>query len=129
MTRHSAPTWDESVLSGWDLQEGAISWHASSWIASTDTEDPRLDAMAAIQDPTLVKLCAQLASRLSISLASARRQVEQAAAREGHRDVQGRRATAESMLAALDNDNGEHARQLNTLLEHSEGDGNFMLED
>ena len=39
--------------------------------------------MAAIQDPTLVKLCAQLASRLSISLASARRQVEQAAAREG----------------------------------------------
>ena len=31
--------------------------------------------MAAIQDPTLVKLCALLASRLSISLASARRQV------------------------------------------------------
>ena len=45
--------------------------------------------MAAIQDQTYVKLCAQLASRLSISLASARRQVEQAAAREGHRDVEG----------------------------------------
>lgn len=85
--------------------------------------------MAAIQDPTLVKLCAQLASRLSISLASARRQVEQAAALEGHRDVEGRRAMAESLLAALDNDNGDHARQLDSLLENSEGDGNFMLED
>ena len=85
--------------------------------------------MAAIQDPTLVKLCAQLASRLSISLASARRQVEQAAAREGHRDVEGRRAMAESMLAALEKDNGVHARQLDALLENSEGDGNFMLED
>ena len=85
--------------------------------------------MAAIQDPTLVKLCAQLAGRLSISLASARRQVEQAAALEGHRDVEGRRAMAESMLAALDNDNGDHARQLDSLLENSEGDGNFMLED
>ena len=32
--------------------------------------------MAAIQDQTYVKLCAQLASRLSISLASARRRVD-----------------------------------------------------
>ena len=37
---------------------------------------------------------------------------------------------AESMLAALDNkDNGDHARQLDALLENSEGDGNFILED
>ena len=55
--------------------------------------------------------------------------MEQAAAREGHRDVEGRRAMAESMLAALDKDNGDHARQLDALLENSEGDGNFMLED
>ena len=33
------------------------------------------------------------------------------------------------MLAALDNDNGDHARQLDSLLENSEGDGNFILED
>ena len=57
--------------------------------------------MAAIQDSTFVKLCAQLASRLSISLASARRRVDQAAAREGKRDLEGRRAMAQSMLMPL----------------------------
>ena len=54
--------------------------------------------MAAIQDSEYVKLCAQLASRLSISLASARRQVDQAAAREGKRDLEGRRAMALSLI-------------------------------
>ena len=63
--------------------------------------------MAAIQDQNYVKLCAQLATRLSISLASARRRVDQAAAREGRRDVEGRRAMAQSLLDALDNDTDE----------------------
>ena len=36
---------------------------------------------------------------------------------------------AESMLTALDKDKGDHSRQLDALLENSEGDGNFMLED
>ena len=85
--------------------------------------------MAAIQDSTFVKLCAQLASRLSISLASARRQVDQAAAREGKRDLEGRRAMAQSMLAALDGGDEGSADRLTSLLSASEGDGNFMLED
>lgn len=89
--------------------------------------------MAAIQDQTYVKLCAQLASRLSISLASARRRVDQAAAREGHRDVEGRRAMAQSLLDALDNnpDEGgaESPERLSSLLSASEGDSNFILED
>ena len=58
--------------------------------------------MASIQDPVYVKLCAQLASKLSISLASARRQVDQAAAKEGKRDVETRRLLVQSMLDALD---------------------------
>ena len=85
--------------------------------------------MAAIQDPTLVKLCAQLASRLSISLASARRQVDQAAAREGKRDLEGRRAMAQSMLTALDSNDEGSVERLTALLSSSEGDGNFILED
>ena len=85
--------------------------------------------MAAIQDPTLVKLCAQLASRLSISLASARRQVDQAAAREGSRDLEGRRAMAQSMLTALDSNGEGSVDRLTALLSSSEGDGNFILED
>ena len=89
--------------------------------------------MAAIQDQNYVKLCAQLATRLSISLASARRRVDQAAAREGRRDVEGRRAMAQSLLDALDNDsdesNADNSERLNSLLSVSEGDGNFIIED
>ena len=89
--------------------------------------------MAAIQDQNYVKLCAQLATRLSISLASARRRVDQAAAREGRRDVEGRRAMAQSLLDALDNDidesNANNPERLNSLLSVSEGDGNFIIED
>ena len=89
--------------------------------------------MAAIQDQNYVKLCAQLATRLSISLASARRRVDQAAAREGRRDVEGRRAMAQSLLDALDNDTdeskAENPERLNSLLSVSEGDGNFIIED
>ena len=88
--------------------------------------------MAAIQDQNYVKLCAQLATRLSISLASARRRVDQAAAREGRRDVEGRRAMAQSLLDALDNDtdesNADNPERLNSLLSVSEGDGNFIIE-
>ena len=85
--------------------------------------------MAAIQDSTFVKLCAQLASRLSISLASARRQVDQAAACEGKRDLEGRRAMAQSMLTALDSNDEGSVERLTALLSSSEGDGNFILED
>ena len=85
--------------------------------------------MAAIQDSEYVKLCAQLASRLSISLASARRQVDQAAAREGKRDLEGRRAMAQSMLTALDNSDEGSVERLTALLSSSEGDGNLILDD
>ena len=85
--------------------------------------------MASIQDSEYVKLCAQLASRLSISLASARRQVDQAAAREGKRDLEGRRAMAQSMLTDLESNDEGSVERLNTLLSSSEGDGNFILED
>ena len=89
--------------------------------------------MAAIQDQEYVKLCAQLASRLSISLASARRRVDQAAAREGRRDVEGRRAMAQSLLDALDDNSSdstaENSARLNSLLSVNEGDGNFIIED
>jgi len=88
--------------------------------------------MAAIQDTAYVKLCAQLASRLSISLASARRRVDQAAAKEGRRDLEGRRAMAQSLIDSLDSDaeaDSNSPERLNALLSASEGDSNFMLED
>ena len=66
---------------------------------------------------------------MSISLASARRQVDQAAAREGKRDLEGRRAIAQSMLTALDSNDEGSVERLTALLSSSEGDGNFILED
>jgi hypothetical protein len=85
--------------------------------------------MASIQDPLYVKLCAQFASKLSISLASARRQVDQAAAKDGKRDVEARKLLVQSMLDALDQENTDHAATLDELLKDSEGDSNFILED
>ena len=89
--------------------------------------------MAAIQDQKYIKLCAQLATRLSISLASARRRVDQAAASDGRQDVEGRRAMAQSLLDALDDNtddsNADNPERLNSLLSVSEGDGNFIIED
>jgi len=54
--------------------------------------------MAAIQDHAFVKLCAELASCLSISLASARRQVDLAASREGVKDLEARITIAKRLL-------------------------------
>ena len=85
--------------------------------------------MASIQDSTYVKLCAQLASRLSISLASARRRVDQAAAQDGKRDIEGRRAMAQTLLDALDGSDQDSAERLTSLLSSTEGDSNFILED
>ena len=85
--------------------------------------------MASIQDPLYVKLCAQLASKLSISLASARRQVDQAAAKDGKRDVEARKLLVQSMLDSLDQEDTDHAATLDELLKDSEGNNNFILED
>ena len=85
--------------------------------------------MASIQDPLYVKLCAQLASKLSISLASARRQVDQAAAKDGKRDVEAKKLLVQSMLDALDQEETDHAATLDELLKDSEGNSNFILED
>ena len=85
--------------------------------------------MASIQDPLYVKLCAQLASKLSISLASARRQVDQAAAKDGKRDVEAKKLLVQSMLDALDQEDTDHAATLDELLKESEGNSNFILED
>ncbi len=89
--------------------------------------------MPPIEDHAYLKICSQLASLLSISIASARRQVEISAARDGVRDIAGRKAIAESLLqevrsreANRDTSSGE---RLDQLLEALAEDENFMLED
>ena len=89
--------------------------------------------MAAMQDHALMKICAELASCLSISLASARRKVELTASREEVRDLEGRKAIAERLLEAARSrpTEGENTSgsQLDRLLEAVASEENFMVED
>ena len=89
--------------------------------------------MAAIQDHDYLRLCAELASCLSISQASARRRVELAAARDGVRDLEARKAMANQLLAearnARDTPSEGGGSGLDALLEASPEDEHFMLED
>ena len=87
--------------------------------------------MAAIQDRDYLRLCAELASLLSISQASARRRVDQQAAQDGARDVESRKAVATSLLEAAKTQQLEESASsnLDTLLEAEAKDEHFMLED
>ena len=61
--------------------------------------------MPLIEDHHYLKICAQLASSLSISIAAARRKVEVAAAKEGKKDLQARKEIAQKILdQTLDED-------------------------
>ena len=60
--------------------------------------------MAPIEDHVYMKLCADLASCLSISLASARRQVELTVAREGTKDLTSKKIIAERLGPNLCNE-------------------------
>ncbi|HGY5546231.1 MAG TPA: hypothetical protein ACN46P_03760 [Prochlorococcus sp.] len=89
--------------------------------------------MAAIQDHAFVKLCAELASCLSISLASARRQVDLAASREGVKDLEARITIAKRLLeearSRRQEGKGAPGNQLDQLLKAVAEDENFMTED
>ena len=89
--------------------------------------------MAALQDHDYLKICAELASCLSISIASARRQVELAAMREGVKDLDSRKAIAERLLQEAKSQASSSAKaasaQLDQLLKAVAKDENFMVED
>ena len=89
--------------------------------------------MAAIEDHAYLKVCAELAKCLSISLAAARRKVELEAARNEVRDLPGRKQIAERLFKeALANNQDEKQSssfQLDQLLTALAEDENFMVED
>jgi len=80
-----------------------------------------------------MKLCAELASRLSISLASARRKVELAAAKDGVKDLKSRKSIAERLLnedlIRSQSEDSSSSAQLDELLEALAEEENFMVED
>ena len=94
-----------------------------------DTEGLLKRFMAAIQDQTYVKLCAQLASRLSISLASADDAWIKRPPARGAVTWKGAAHGTNPSLDALDNaeeSGAESPERLNALLSASEGDSNFI---
>ena len=89
--------------------------------------------MPQIEDHHYLKICAQLASALSISIAAARRKVEVAAAKEGKKDLQSRKEIAQKILDQTIEDDKQHSdsasASFDQLLKALKEEENFMLED
>ena len=89
--------------------------------------------MPLIEDHHYLKICAQLASSLSISISAARRKVEVVAAKEGKKDLQSRKEIAQNLLEqTLDEDQKQSlsaSASFDQLLKALKEEENFMLED
>tara|TARA_Y100001968_G_scaffold263714_1_gene252356 strand:+ start:489 stop:758 length:270 start_codon:yes stop_codon:yes gene_type:complete len=89
--------------------------------------------MPLIEDHHYLKICAKLASSLSISIAAARRKVEVAAAQEGKKDLQSRKEIAQKILDQTIEDDKKQSdsasASFDQLLKALKAEENFMLED
>ena len=89
--------------------------------------------MAGLENHDYLKVCAELASSLSISLSSARRKVEIFASRDGIKDLESRKAIALRLLKEVQDSSAKGkaaaASQLDQLLVAVAEDENFMIED
>ncbi len=89
--------------------------------------------MPLIEDHHYLKICAQLASSLSISISAARRKVEVAAAREGKKNLQARKEIAQKLLEQTLNEDKKNnisaSESFDQLLKALKEEENFMLED
>ena len=87
--------------------------------------------MPLIEDHHYLKICAQLASSLSISIAAARRKVEVVAAKEGKKDLQSRKVIAQKILdqSIEDETKQSQSASFDQLLKALKEEENFMIED
>ena len=88
--------------------------------------------MPLIEDHHYLKVCAQLASSLSISISAARRKVELVAAKEGKKDLQSRKEIAQKILEQTFHDEKQSvsaSESFDQLLKALKEEENFMLED
>lgn len=89
--------------------------------------------MAGIKEHDYLKVCAELASCLSISISAATKRVEIAAAQKGAKDSSSRKEIALALLkkAKLTQSSKEDgmANQLDNLLEALAEEENFLVED
>ena len=89
--------------------------------------------MPLIEDHHYLKICAQLASSLSVSISAARRKVEVAAAKEGKKDLESRKKIAQQILDQINeqdkNQSESASASFDNLLKALKEEENFMLED
>tara|TARA_B100000214_G_C23694546_1_gene502396 strand:+ start:406 stop:675 length:270 start_codon:yes stop_codon:yes gene_type:complete len=89
--------------------------------------------MPLIEDHHYLKICAKLASALSISIAAARRKVEVTASKEGKKDLQSRKEIAQKFLDQINEEDKKQSESASAsfdqLLKALKEEENFMLED
>ncbi len=89
--------------------------------------------MSSIKEHDYLKVCAQLASCLSISISAAKKKVDLAAASQGAKDISSRKSIATKILeearknALVEATNTTN--RLDSLLEALAEEENFMVED
>ena len=89
--------------------------------------------MPSPENHTYLRICAELANCLSVSLSSARRKVDIQARQDEVKDLPSRILIAKRLLkqaqASLDSDKESTSAQLDNLLLALKEDENFMIED
>ena len=89
--------------------------------------------MSSIKEHDYLKICAELASCLSISIAAAKKKIDLLASKKGLKDVSSRKAMAKKLLDEAKQHslkgNYSAANQLDTLLKALAEEENFMVED
>ena len=88
--------------------------------------------MYPINDRQYLKICAEIAKIMSISLSSAKKKVEIKIAKEGSKTIQEKIQVAKNLLEICENNEGDKlssSRILDKLMETINDEDNFLTED
>ena len=88
--------------------------------------------MYPINDRQYLKICAEIANIMSISLSSAKKKVEIQIAKEGSKTIQEKIQVAKNLLEICENNEGDKlssSRIIDKLMETINDEDNFLTED
>ena len=88
--------------------------------------------MYPINDREYLKICAEIAKIMSISLSSAKKKVEIKIAQKGSKTIEEKRQVAQDLLKMCKKDQGQKissSKILDKLMETLDDEDNFMIED
>ena len=88
--------------------------------------------MYPINDKQYLKICAEIAKLMSISLSSAKKKVEIQIAKQGSKTIEEKRKVAKSLLKVCQQDEGKKissSKIIDKLMETLDDEDNFLTED